>query len=318
MTLWIIFFGLVFLLLALDLGLFHREAHAISTREAFGWTGVWVSLSLLFSLVVYQAYERGWVANPQDMDGGEAVLVYLTGYLIEQTLSMDNIFVIAIIFSFFRVPQAYQHRVLFWGILGALVFRGLMIGIGVVLIQRFSWMIYVFGALLLYTAWRMHQSEGEEEVHPSRNPVVRAFRRFFPVTKGYYGEQFFIRRGKVRAATPLFIALIVVETTDIMFAFDSIPAIFAITTDPFIVFTSNIFAILGLRSLYFVLASVLDRFRYLRYSLTFILAFVGAKMLGSHFVHIPVWASLLVIALALLIGVVVSLLRPVPQTEEAG
>ncbi len=315
MTLWIIFLGLVFLLLALDLGFFHRNPHAISTREAFGWTGLWIFLSLLFSIVIYFAYENAWVANPQTMNGSEAVLEYLTGYLIEKSLSMDNIFVIAVIFAYFRVPQAYQHRVLFWGILGALFFRGLMIGIGIVLIQRFSWMIYVFGALLLYTAWRMYRSDDEEEIHPSRNPVIQVFNRFFPITKNYHENKFFIRRGKVLAATPLFVALLVVETTDIFFAFDSIPAIFAITTDPFIVFTSNIFAILGLRSLYFVLASVLDRFRYLKYSLTFILAFVGAKMLTSSLVHIPVWISLLVIAVSLSAGILYSLWKGPPDQE---
>ncbi len=309
MTIWIVFLVLIFFLLALDLGVFHKSPHNISTKEAFGWTILWVSLASLFSFVVYFAYENGWVANPDELDGKEAVLEYITGYLIEQSLSMDNIFVMAVIFGYFKIPKIYQHRVLFWGIVGALLFRGIMIGLGVVLIHQFSWIIYVFGALLLYSAYRMLFSDGEG-VHPENNPVIKLVRRFFPVTKDFHGNHFFVRRKlrgkKIIGATPLFIALMVVETTDIFFAVDSIPAIFAITTDPFIVFTSNIFAIMGLRSLYFVLASVLDKFKYLKYSLVFILAFVGVKMLISHYVKIPAWLSLTVIAGALLIGVLVS------------
>lgn len=305
MILWIAFLTLVFFLLALDLGVFHKSPHSISTKEAMGWTTLWVSLAFLFSIVVYFAYEEGWIANPESLDGKEAVLEYITGYLIEQSLSMDNIFVIAVIFSYFSIPRAYQHRVLFWGILGALVFRGIMIGIGVVLIQKFDWIIYFFGALLLYSAYKM-LTHGDTEIEPNKNPVIKLFKRFMPVTSKFKGNQFFVRRGRLIAATPLFIALIVVETTDIMFAVDSIPAIFAVTRDPFIVFTSNIFAIMGLRSLYFVLAAVLDKFKYIKYSLVFILAFVGVKMIISHYVHIPSWMSLAVIVLSLLIGIIVS------------
>jgi len=305
MIIWIIFLTVVFILLALDLGVFHKDPHAISTKEAAGWTALWVTLALSFSIVVYFAYERGWVANPEMLNGREAVLEYITGYLIEQSLSMDNIFVIAVIFAYFQIPKMYQHRVLFWGILGALVFRGIMIGVGVVLIQRFEWIIYFFGALLLYSSYKM-LTQSEEHIEPNKNPVIKIVRRFFPVTSHFEGDRFFVQKGKVRAATPLFIALIVVETTDIMFAVDSIPAIFAVTRDPFLVFTSNIFAIMGLRSLYFVLAAVLDKFKYLKYSLVFILAFVGVKMLISHYVHIPSWVSLAVIVVSMLVGVAFS------------
>ncbi len=305
MIIWIVFLTIVFLLLALDLGVFHKDPHAISTKEAASWTVLWVTLAFSFSIVVYFAYERGWVANPEGLAGREAVLEYITGYLIEQSLSMDNIFVIAVIFSYFQIPKQYQHRVLFWGILGALVFRGIMIGVGVVLIQRFEWIIYVFGALLLYSAYKM-LTQNEEEIEPSKNPVIKVVRRFFPVTSHFEGDRFFVQKGKVKAATPLFIALMVVETTDIMFAVDSIPAIFAVTRDPFLVFTSNIFAIMGLRSLYFVLAAVLDKFKYLKYSLVFILAFVGVKMLISHYVHIPSWVSLSVIIVSMIVGIAFS------------
>lgn len=305
MLLWIIFLSLVFVLLALDLGIFHKNAHSISTKEALGWTILWVSLAFLFSIVVYYAYQNAWVANPEKLDGKEAVLEYITGYLIEQSLSMDNIFVIAVIFTYFKIPPLYQHRVLFWGILGALVFRGIMIAVGTVLIQRFEWIILIFGAFLLYSAYRMLFSDGEGS-HPERNPVIKVVRRFFPVTQDFHEDHFFVKQNGVKAATPLFVALMVVETTDILFAVDSIPAIFAVTRDPFIVFTSNIFAIMGLRSLYFVLASALDKFKYLKYSLVIILAFVGIKMLISYYVHIPSWISLAVIIVSLLGGIIVS------------
>ena len=307
MFIWIGFITLVFFLLALDLGVFNRNPHTITTKEALGWTSVWVSLSLLFSVFVYFAYQNGWVNNPESLTARDAVLKYLTGYLVEQSLSMDNIFVIAMIFTYFSIPQKYQHRVLFWGILGALLFRGVMIFLGVVLIQRFAWLTYVFGGFLLYSAYKMWSSE--EAVHPQKNPVIKYVSRLIPVTKEFDGEQFFVKRKHITAATPLFVALMVVETTDIMFAFDSIPAIFAITTDPFLVFTSNIFAILGLRSLYFVLASILDRFKYLQHALVFILAYVGVKMLLVHQIHIPEWMSLAVIFVSLTAGVLVSLYK---------
>lgn len=317
MLVWLAFIGLLTLFLALDLGVFNRHSHVVTVREALVWTGVWVSMSLLFSVFVYFAYDRHWfgigVDIGQDMPGSKAFLKYLTGYLVEQSLSVDNIFVIALIFSYFRIPPQYQHRILFWGIIGAVVFRGIMIAAGAYLMERFEWVTYIFGVILLYSAYRMLRAHGQE-VDPAKNPVVRFFKRFFPVISHTEGEAFFVRRMGVRAATPLFIALLVVETTDVLFAFDSIPAIFAITTDPFLVFTSNIFAIMGLRSLYFVLASVLNKYRYLHYSLVGILFFVGVKMLLVHHIHLPEWFSLAVIAVFLAAGIIVSRIRP-PQSE---
>lgn len=315
MIVWIAFIVFVIAALAFDLGVLNKDAHVVSTREAFRWTSIWVTLSLLFSVFIYFGYENHWLGLGQtighDLGGTKAALTYLTGYIIEQSLSMDNIFVIAVIFGYFKIPQKYQHRVLFWGILGALVFRGLLIGAGAFLVERFHFIMYVFGAILLWTAYKMIKG-GTEDVHPDENPVVLWLRKFLPVTTQMDGEKFFIRKeGKIVAMTPLFVALIVVETTDVMFAFDSIPAIFAITTDPFLVFTSNIFAILGLRSLYFVLASLLDKFEYLKYSLAAILAFVGLKMLVLHPLEIdlPELTSLVVIVVLLTAGVVVSLTK---------
>jgi tellurite resistance protein TerC len=308
MLLWTGFIALIFILLALDLGVFHKRDHTISTKEAFRWTTLWVSLSLLFSIFIYFAYERGWVANSDGLSGQQAMIKYVSGYLVEQSLSMDNIFVIALIFAYFKVPPQFQHRVLFWGILGALFFRGVMIAIGVVLINKFDWIIYFFGAFLLYSAFKMLRSGDHVEL--SGNPVIRWIRRFFPVTKEYDGHNFFVRRKHITAATPLFVALLVIETTDIMFAVDSIPAIFAITTDPFLIFTSNIFAILGLRSLYFVLASMITRFQYLRYSLVLILFFVGVKMLLHDYWHPEEWLSLGIIVLSLAGGIAASLAFP--------
>lgn len=315
MIVWISFIALVSIFLALDLGVFNKEPRKMTTREAFRWTGLWVSMSLLFSVFIYFAYENHWFGIGQtighDVGGWKAAVTYLTGYVIEQSLSMDNIFVIAIIFSYFHIPQKYQHRVLFWGIVGALLFRGLMIWAGSILVERFEFILYVFGAILLWTAYKMLKS-GEEDIHPEKNPIVLQLRRFLPVTKSIRSEHFFIKRGgRIIAMTPLFVALIVVETTDVMFAFDSIPAIFAITSDAFLVFTSNIFAILGLRSLYFVLASMLDKFSYVKYSLVIILASVGLKMLVLHPLHIelPEWVSLAFILLVLGGGILFSFLK---------
>jgi tellurite resistance protein TerC len=310
MTIWLGFITLIFIFLALDLGVFHRKNKEISTRDALGWTLVWIGVSVLFGGFVYYAYDRGLVANPEQLDGREAFLLYITGYLIEKSLSLDNIFVIALIFSYFMVPERFQHRVLFWGIVGALFFRGVMIGLGAALIQRFDWMIYVFGLLLMYSAFKMWRSQ-DEDIDPNKNPFLRFLGKYIPVLKQFKGERFFVRlpskHRKIWAVTPLFVALLVIETTDIVFAVDSIPAIFAITKDPFIVFTSNIFAILGLRSLYFVLASLLGKFSYLKYSLIFILFFVGVKILISDLYHIPAAWSLGVIFVSLTLGVVVSL-----------
>jgi TerC family integral membrane protein len=315
MIVWIGFVSLIAVFLTLDLGVLNKHPHKISTREALRWTSLWVSLSLFFSVFIYFSYENHWLGIGEhighDVSGAKAAITYLTGYIIEQSLSMDNIFVIAVIFSYFQIPIHYQHRVLFWGILGAVIFRGAMIMAGTYLIDHFEIVMYAFGAILLWTAYKMLKT-GEEKIHPNENPVVLFLRKFLPVTKGIRSEKFFVkRRGRIIAMTPLFVALVVVETTDVMFAFDSIPAIFAVTTDPFLVFTSNIFAILGLRSLYFVLASILDKFEYVKYSLAAILSFVGIKMLAFHPLHIelPEWVSLTIIVVLLAGGVIFSLLK---------
>ncbi len=306
MIIWIVFFILITTFLAIDLGVFNKTPHEVSTKEALTWTSIWITVSLSFAVVIFFAYERDWIAHDDSLDGKYAVLKYLTGYLLEYSLSMDNIFVIALIFNYFKIPKAYQHRVLFWGIIGAVIFRGLMIAVGVALIHRFQWMTYFLGLLLIYSSYKMLRL-GEVDVDPNHNAVVRLFRKVFPVTKTFYQDQFFVRRKYITAATPLFVALIVVETTDILFAIDSIPAILGITTDPFLVFSSNIFAILGLRSLYFVLAAMLDKFSLLKYSLVFILAFVGVKMLIAHWFHFEEWVSLSIVLTALLSGVGASL-----------
>lgn len=296
--------------LALDLGVFHRRDKTIGLRESLGWSAFYVALALAFNVLVYFLYERHWLGfghfRTGDLDGRAAALQFLTGYLIEKSLSLDNIFVIAMIFAYFHIPLRYQHRVLFWGILGALVLRGVMIGLGAALIARFEWIIYVFGGILLLTALRMLR--GEQEIHPDRSRMVRAARRLFPVAPELDGHRFFTRLpdGR-RAATRLFLALVLVENSDLLFAVDSIPAIFAITRDPFLVFTSNVFAILGLRTLYFVLAGLNDRFRYLRHSIVLLLAYVGIKMLLSHVLPIPNLVSLGVIVLLLGGGITLSM-----------
>jgi len=324
MFVWIGFIALICVFLALDLGVFNKEPHKITTKEALRWTVLWVTMSLLFSVFIYFAYNNHWFRIGYDIGlpstGWDAAITYLTGYIVEQSLSLDNVFVIAVIFNYFHIPQKYQHRVLFWGIVGALVFRGLMIGAGAILVEQFDWIMYVFGAILLYTAYKMLKT-GEEEIHPENNPVVLQLRKILPITKSIRREHFFVKwKGKTIAMTPLFVALIVVETTDIMFAFDSIPAIFSITKDPFIVFTSNIFAILGLRSLYFVLASMLDKFAYVKYSLVIILTFVGLKMLVLHPLHIklPEWASLAFIVVVLGGGIFYSMWRDKKGMRDEG
>ncbi len=329
--LWAGFIALVLLFMALDLGILNRKDHVIGAREALLWTAMWIGLSLLFNVAVYFIYKHHWlgvgiyggeqlVELSKDMrtigsgpnlryliSGEVAAIEYLTGYLIEKSLSLDNIFVIALIFRHFGVPLQFQHRVLFWGILGALLMRGAMIGAGVVLIQKFSWAIYVFGGFLIITAIRMLISP---EVDPDleNNRLVKLVRRLYPVTPSFEGHSFFSRIDGRRAITPLFLVLLIVESSDVLFAVDSIPAIFAVTRDPFIVFTSNIFAILGLRSLYFALAQLLKSFHYLQYSLVFVLAYVGVKMVISHHYPIPAWTSLVVIGAVLAVGMVASLL----------
>jgi tellurite resistance protein TerC len=292
--------------LALDLGIFNREAHVISVKEASIWTAIWVSFALLFSIVIYFIYQKGLIDNPGNLVPTEAVIQYITGYLIELSLSIDNIFVIAVIFQAFNIPLIYQHRVLFWGIIGAIIFRATMIIFGVVLIQRFTWMIYIFGIFLLYTAYKMLTSK-DKEFNPRESFVFKQVRKFIPITNTIEGEHFFVQRKHIRAATPLFVALIIIEVTDVLFALDSIPAILAITSDPFLVFSSNILAIMGLRSMYFFLSNMLVKFQYLEYSLVAILSFVGLKMLSSHFIHLPEWGSLLFIVIALGSGIFLSM-----------
>ena len=312
--LWVGFNVFVLGTLALDLGVFHRRAHEVSLREAAIWTGVWVGLSLTFNVGIYF------------FQGQQAALEFLTGYVIEKSLSVDNIFVFVLIFSFFSVPAEYQHRVLFWGILGALFMRGAMIAAGVYLINQFYWVIYVFGAFLIFTGIRAAVKRGPA-VQPGKNPVVRLMMRVMPVTDEYHGQRFFVRpsteggKGR-RVATPLFVVLVLVEVTDLVFAVDSIPAVFAVTRDPFLVYTSNVFAILGLRALYFLLAGVIQRFHYLKIALSVILVFVGVKMLLSEVYEIPIGISLGVIGVTLVASVVASLRWPLeaedlPEDAEA-
>jgi len=289
------------------LGVFNKTPHIISSKEAGKWTGIFVAISFLFSGVIYWLYSNNYIANPDALKPIDASIKFITGYLIELSLSVDNIFVIAIIFSSFRIPQKYQHRVLFWGIIGAIVFRGLMIYFGVLLINKFSWTTYIFGVFLIFTAVKMLFSKDDDKFEPKKSFVYRTLRKIIPVTTHIDGEHFFVKRRHITAATPLFVALVVIEVMDIIFAVDSVPAILAITSDPFLVFSSNIFAILGLRSMYFFLSHMLNRFAHLEYSLIAILTFVGLKMLLHDFYVIPEWASLSFIALSLIIGIVFSL-----------
>jgi len=352
--LWIGFVSLVLLMLALDLGLFHRKAHVVSTREALRWSAIWISLGLAFSVFIYFGYQNQWLGlgnavDPVDgerLDGSAAAMKYLTGYVIEKSLSVDNIFVIAMIFGFLAVPPIYQHRVLFWGILGALVMRGAMIAIGAELILRFHWILYLFGAFLIVTAIKMLTAKGHND--PSQSAVVRWTKAFFSVTDRFHGEHFFVRAGAAgshepsvpgaealpdpaveQAApgtlmlTPLAIAVILVETTDLIFAVDSIPAIFAVTGDPFLVFTSNVFAILGLRSLYFALAGMMDKFRYLKVALAAVLGIVGAKMLLAQ--QLKEWLGaranlylMIVVLLVLVVGVAASWVAAPRRTTSKG
>ena len=300
--LWVIFNILVLGILALDLLVLHRKAHAVSLREALAWSCAWVSLALLFGLGIY--YFRG----------GEKALEFLTGYVIEWSLSVDNLFVFLVIFSYFAVPAIHQHRVLFWGILGALVLRAGFIATGTALLANFHWMIYVFGGFLVFTGIKL-LCAGQEQIEPEKNPAVRLVRRFINITPEYQGQRFFIRKDAKLWATPLFLVLVVVETTDVIFAVDSIPAIFAITLDPFIVYTSNVFAILGLRALFFLLAGVMEMFRYLRVGLSFVLCFVGTKMLIADFYKIPIGISLGVVGGILLLSILASMLK---QNKEEG
>ncbi len=311
--LWVGFLLFVFAMLAIDLGIFHRKAHAVSVKEAGIWTVVWISLALLFNLGIYFFWHT--LVPGSEYSNGEASVAFLTSYVIEKSLSVDNIFVFVMLFTYFAVPAAYQHRVLFWGVLGALVMRGALILAGAALIQRFEWILYLFGVFLIYTGVRM-AFMNNDEVEPENNPVVRWVRRFLPITEEYEGQAFLVRRAGVLMATPLLLVLIVVETTDLMFALDSIPAIFAVTQDPFIVFTSNVFAILGLRSLYFLLAGMMDKFHYLKLGLATVLTFVGVKMVTHEIFHISTGLSLAIVAAVLTLSVVASLLFPA-RTESS-
>jgi tellurite resistance protein TerC len=294
--LWVVFNIFVLGILALDLLVLHRKAHAVSLREALAWSCVWVSLALLFCVGIY--FFRG----------GEKALEFLTGYVIEWSLSVDNLFVFLVIFSYFAVPPVYQHRVLFWGILGALVLRASFIATGTALLANFHWMIYVFGGFLIFTGIKLLFA-GDDKIEPEKNPAVLLVRRFMKITPEYQGQRFFIRKDGKLWATPLFLVLVVVETTDVIFAVDSIPAIFAITLDPFIVYTSNVFAILGLRALFFLLAGVMEMFHYLRVGLSFVLCFVGIKMVIVDFYKIPIGASLAVVAGILVLSILASVLK---------
>jgi tellurite resistance protein TerC len=300
---WAAFVGLILFLLALDLLVFHREAHEVSFREATKFSIFWIALGLAFGGLVF------WVWGPEA--GGQ----YLAGYLIEKSLAIDNIFVFALIFGYFAVPSKYQHRVLFWGVLGALVFRAAFIAGGAALLENFHWMIYVFGAFLVFTGVKMALHRNQE-MHPERNPALRLFRRVVPTTDEYHGQKLTVRKAGRLFATPLLAVLVLVETTDIIFAVDSIPAIFAVTDEPFLVFTSNAFAILGLRALYFMLAELIDRFVYLKIGLSLVLVFVGVKMLLADVFHIPIWLSLVVIAMTIGASIVVSLRRTASSSVE--
>ena len=302
---WVGFIAFVLAMLALDLGIFNRNPHVVSPKEASVWTAVWVGLALLFAggLLVFESHH--------------SALTFLTGYLIEESLSIDNIFVIVLIFQYFAVPAQYQHRVLFWGILGALIMRGLFIGLGTALLARFEWIIYVFGALLVITGVRMAIKQ-DEEFEGDQNPVVKLVRRIFPITDGYRGKDFFVLENGKRYATPLMLVLVLVEATDLIFAIDSIPAIFGITRDPFIVFTSNIFAVMGLRSLFFLLAHVVTKFHLLKYGLAIILTFVGAKMLLEHWIHVPIMLSLAIVLGVLVLSIVASLIWPSAKQASEG
>lgn len=299
---WVLFAVVVVAALALDLGVLNRKAHAPSMREALTWSVGWISLALLFGVGI-------WV-----WQGREAALLFLTGYLVEESLSVDNLFVFLLIFSYFAVPAKYQHKILFWGILGAVVMRGIFITAGLALITQFRWAIYLFGVFLIFTAWRLLGHQGQE-VHPDRNPVLKVVRRILPITSDYSDGRFFRRENGRLWGTPMLVVLVVIETTDVVFAVDSIPAILAITPDPFLVFTSNIFAVLGLRALFFALSGFMSKFHYLHYGLAVILGFIGVKMIISEWVHFPPAVALGVIAGVLTLSVLASLAFPPREPE---
>jgi len=303
--LFICFNAFVLLMLALDLGVFHKKAHVVAVREAAWWSVVWITLALIFDAGLFYFV------------GHQAGLEFLAGYLLEKSLSVDNIFVFILIFSYFGVPPRLQHRVLFWGVLGALIMRALFIALGVVLITKFDWILYIFGLVLLVSGWKMMRS-GEVEVHPEKNLFIRMAQKLFPVETGYDSSRFFLRKGGKLHITTLLLVLIAVETTDVIFATDSIPAVFGVTHDPFIVYSSNVFAILGLRALYFVLAGVMTTFFYLKHGLSIVLMFIGVKMLVADFIHIPITVSLVVIGVILAASVIASVMRNRKQSPTKG
>ncbi len=302
LTLWIAFNAFILLMLALDLGVFQRKTHAVSVKEALIWSAVWIVLAMAFNVFVYYDF------------GKQKAIEFLTGYILEKSLSVDNIFVFVLLFGYFKVPNEYQHKVLFWGVIGALILRAILIAVGAIMIAKFHWIIYIFGAFLVFTGFKM-ANQKDEDIHPEDNFLIRFFKKIFPVTHDYHGEKFFVKIDNKKFATPLFIVLLAIEFTDLVFAFDSIPAIFAVTSDPFIVYTSNIFAILGLRSLYFALAGVIHKFHYLKIGLSMILIFIGMKMLIMDLYKVPTAYSLGVIAVVLTASVILSLLKPKPVEE---
>ena len=304
---WILFNAFVLAMLALDLGVFHRNKHVVAFREAIGWTIVWIALAGAFAVLIY-FFGHTLTGNPV-RPNSELTLEFLTGYIIEESLSVDNLFVFLVIFRYFAVPRKYQHGILFWGVVGALVMRGIFILVGIKLLNAFSWLIYVFGAILIYSGIKLLGQE-DKEIEPEKNLVLRIFRKFFRLTDNYEDDKFFVVRQGIRYATPLAVVLVMIETTDLLFATDSIPAVLAITREPFIVYTSNVFAILGLRSLYFALAGMIEVFHLLHYGLSVILIFIGVKMLMSHYVKIPIGIALGAVAGVLLISIVLSLIFP--------
>jgi tellurite resistance protein TerC len=304
---WVLFNVFVLAMLALDLGIFHREKHVVGFREAINWTLVWISLACVFAVLIY--FFGHTMTGHHARPNSELTMEFVAGYLIEESLSVDNLFVFLVIFRFFAVPRRYQHEVLFWGVVGALVMRAVFIIAGIKLLNAFEWVIYIFGAILVYSGIKLFRQH-DAEIDPETNLVLRWFRRLFRVTENYEGHKFFVVRSGIRYATPLAVVLLMIETTDLLFAADSIPAVLAITREPFIVFTSNVFAILGLRSLYFALAGMIEVFHLLHYGLSVILIFIGAKMLASHYVRIPIGVALAVVAGVLLVSIVLSLIIP--------
>lgn len=304
---WVLFNVFVLAMLALDLGIFHKKAHEVKMKEALIWSAVWISLAMVFNVLIYYFWD--WMAPGSGYSNKEASLAFLTGYVIEKSLSVDNVFVFLMVFTYFRVPSLYQHKILFWGILGALVMRAIFIFAGVALITKFHWMIYLFGAILIVTGVKM-VTQKDKKLDPEKNPVIKMFRKFFPVTNEYNADHFFVKQHGRKYATPMFVVLLFIETTDVIFAVDSIPAILAITSNPFIVYTSNVFAILGLRALYFALAGIMGLFHYLHYGLSVILVFVGGKMMLVDFFKIPIEISLAVIVVVLVVSVILSKMFP--------